>query len=57
MKNPKAKLILLAKLVVSIGLLAFFLSRIDFSQFWGTLRGADITYVSVALLAYLVGQT
>ena len=56
MKNPKATLILLAKLAVSIGLLGFFLSRIDFSQFWGTLRHADIAYVSVALLAYLAGQ-
>lgn len=56
MKNPKATLILVAKLVVSAGLLAFFLSKLDFSQFWGTLRSADIGYVSVALLGYLVGQ-
>ncbi len=56
MKNPKATLILVAKLVVSAGLLAFFLSKIDFSQFWGTLRNADLGYVGVASLAYLVGQ-
>jgi hypothetical protein len=56
MKNPKATLILLAKLAVSAGLLGYFLSRIDFSQFWTTLRTANLTYVSVALLAYLVGQ-
>ncbi len=56
MKNPKATLILVAKLVVSAGLLAFFLARIDFSQFWGTLRNADLGYVSIALVMYLLGQ-
>ncbi|HEX6767835.1 MAG TPA: lysylphosphatidylglycerol synthase transmembrane domain-containing protein, partial [Candidatus Binatia bacterium] len=56
MKNSKATLILVVKLVVSAGLLAFFLSKIDFGQFWSTLRRADLGYVSVALLAYLVGQ-
>ena len=56
MKNPKATLIFLAKLAVSIGLLGFFLSRVDFHQFWATLRAADTGYVGVALLAYLVGQ-
>jgi len=56
MKNPKATLILLAKLAVSAGLLAFFLSKLDFAQFWSTLRRADVGYVSLALVAYLVGQ-
>ena len=56
MKNPKATLILVAKLAVSAGLLGFFLAKIDLSQFLSTLRRADIGYVSIALLAYLVGQ-
>lgn len=56
MKNPKATLILFAKILVSVGLLAFFLLRIDISQFWRTLLAADVGYVSVALIGYLVGQ-
>jgi uncharacterized membrane protein YbhN (UPF0104 family) len=56
MKNPKATFILLAKVAVSLGLLAFFFSRLDIGQFWATLRAADITFVSVALVTYLVGQ-
>jgi uncharacterized membrane protein YbhN (UPF0104 family) len=56
MKNPKATLILAAKLVVSAGLLGFFLSKIDFTLFWSTLRGADLGYVSIALVTYLIVQ-
>lgn len=56
MKEYKATLILTAKVVVSTGLLAFFLSRVDFGRFWGTLRDANLSWVGVALLAYLVGQ-
>jgi uncharacterized membrane protein YbhN (UPF0104 family) len=56
MKISKPSLILLAKLAVSVGLLGFFLSRLDLHRFWTILRGADIGYVSVALTAYLVGQ-
>lgn len=56
MKNPKAALVLAVKLAVSAGLLGFFLTKIDFSHFWSTLRGADLGYVGIALLAYLVGQ-
>lgn len=56
MKKRKATLIFIAKLLVSAGLLSFFFSRIDFSQFWRTLAAADLAYVSLALVAYLVGQ-
>lgn len=56
MKNPKATLILIAKIAVSAGLLGYFLTRIDFNRFWATLRSADITFVSVALVTYLIGQ-
>jgi len=56
MKNPKSTLVLFAKLLVSAGLLAFFLSRIDLQIFLRTLASADLSYVLIALLAYLVGQ-
>lgn len=56
MKNPKATLIFFAKILVSAGLLAFFLSRIDVGQFWGALLAADVGYVGVALAGYLVCQ-
>jgi uncharacterized membrane protein YbhN (UPF0104 family) len=44
------------KLVVSLGLLAFFLSRIDFSQFMRVVASADLFYLGVILLAYAAGQ-
>ena len=56
MKISKATLIFFAKILVSAGLLAFFLSRIDVSQFWATLLAADVRYVGVALAVYLVCQ-
>jgi uncharacterized membrane protein YbhN (UPF0104 family) len=56
MKKHRATAILLAKIGVSAGLLAFFLSKLDFSHFWETLSGADLGYVSLAMVAYLVGQ-
>lgn len=56
MKNRKATAVLIAKIVVSIGLLTFFLSQIEFGQFWGTLRTANFSYVGLALVVYLVGQ-
>jgi len=56
MKISKATLIIFAKILVSAGLLAFFLSRIDVSQFWGTLLAADVGYVSIALAVYIICQ-
>jgi uncharacterized protein (TIRG00374 family) len=56
MKKYQATLILIAKIAVSAGLLAFFLSKIDFSHFWETLSGAELSYVGMALVAYLIGQ-
>jgi uncharacterized membrane protein YbhN (UPF0104 family) len=44
------------KLLVSLGLLAFFLSRIDFSQFVRVVTSADLFYLGVILLAYAAGQ-
>jgi len=41
---------------ISVGLLAFFFFRIDFSEFLRTLSAARLPYVAAALLIYLVGQ-
>ena len=44
------------KLLVSGGLLAFFLTQIHFERFLGTLAAAEFFYVAVALLVYLAAQ-
>jgi len=49
-------LILLMKLLVSAGLLAFFFTRIHFEHFLSTLAGADFTYVALALIVYFATQ-
>ncbi|HXV80680.1 MAG TPA: lysylphosphatidylglycerol synthase transmembrane domain-containing protein [Candidatus Binatia bacterium] len=49
-------LILLMKLLVSAGLLAFFFTRIHFEQFLSTLAGANLGYVAAALVVYLATQ-
>jgi uncharacterized membrane protein YbhN (UPF0104 family) len=56
MKRARPALILMMKLLVSGGLLAFFLTRIDFERFLGILAAAEFFYVAVALLVYLVAQ-
>ena len=56
MKKTKPVLILLMKLLVSAGLLAFFFSRIHVERFLNTLAAADFYYVAAALLVYLVSQ-
>jgi uncharacterized protein (TIRG00374 family) len=52
----KHSLALLLKAFISLGLLAFFLSRIDFWHFIGVLSAAKFSYIAIALLAYLFGQ-
>jgi glycosyltransferase 2 family protein len=49
-------LILLMKLLVSAGLLAFFFTRIHFEHFLSTLAGADFTYVALGLIVYFATQ-
>ncbi len=56
MKNAKPLLVLLAKLLVSAGLLAFFFSRIELDRFWETLASANLSYIALALIVYLMTQ-
>lgn len=44
------------KILVTLGLIAFLLSRIELTQFFQVLRSAQISYLVVALAVYLVGQ-
>lgn len=52
----RAAPIFLLKVVVSLGLLAFFLSTIDLSDFLGVLASAQVSYLIVALVAYFFSQ-
>src|SRR5215467_11964914 len=56
MKKAKPALILLAKIVVSAGLLVFFFTRIHVERFFHTFASADFSYIAVALVVYLVSQ-
>jgi hypothetical protein len=55
-EKNKARLIFLLKAVVGIGLLAFFVSRLDLTQFARTFSSARLSYVVLALCAYFVGK-
>ena len=52
----RSTLMTLLKAIVSLGLLAFFLSRIDFFHFLRALSSARLSYVAIALVIYLFGQ-
>jgi glycosyltransferase 2 family protein len=56
MSKTRPMLILLMKLLVSAGLLAFFFTRIHFEHFLSTLAGADFTYVALGLIVYFATQ-
>ena len=56
MKKTKPVLILLMKILVSAGLLAFFFTRIHFERFLHTLAAADFSYVAIGLIVYLATQ-
>jgi glycosyltransferase 2 family protein len=56
MKKTRPLLILLLKILVSAGLLAFFFTRIHFERFLYTLAGADFSYVAIGLIIYLATQ-
>jgi uncharacterized membrane protein YbhN (UPF0104 family) len=47
---------LLIKALVGLGLMAYFLSDLDLSRFFVTLRSARMDYFLLALAAYLVGK-
>jgi uncharacterized membrane protein YbhN (UPF0104 family) len=56
MKKLKPLLILLLKVLVSTGLLFYFFTRIHIERFVKTFTTADLTYIVVALLVYLLSQ-
>jgi uncharacterized membrane protein YbhN (UPF0104 family) len=56
MKKAKPLIIFLGKLLVSGGLLAYFLSRIHIERFFDTFASAKLSYIAVALAVYLVAQ-
>jgi glycosyltransferase 2 family protein len=56
MKSRKSILIFALKLSVSVGLLGFFVTRIDGEQFAHTLASANFSYIGLALIIYLGTQ-
>lgn len=56
MKKAKPTLIFLAKLLVSGGLLAYFLTRIHIERFMDTFAAAKFSYIALALGIYLIAQ-
>jgi uncharacterized membrane protein YbhN (UPF0104 family) len=56
MKKAKPVIIFLIKLLVSGGLLAYFLSRIHIERFFHTFASAKFSYIALALAIYLVTQ-
>lgn len=56
MAKAKPKIILLLKLLVSAGLIGYFLMRIDTERFVETLLSADFSLIAVALAIYLGSQ-
>jgi uncharacterized membrane protein YbhN (UPF0104 family) len=56
MNKAKPALVLLAKLLVSAGLLAFFFTRIHIGRFFDTFASADFFYIAITLLIYMATQ-
>ena len=56
MKKAKPVLILLMKLLISAGLLGYFLTRIHIERFVNTFASADVSYVVLILVVYLLSQ-
>jgi uncharacterized membrane protein YbhN (UPF0104 family) len=54
--KAKPLLIFLLKLLVSGGLIAYFLSRIHIERFFHTFRSANFSYIALALGVYLIAQ-
>jgi len=52
----RATVLLLVKIAVSLGLLAFFLFKLDLRNFWRALASAHISYLVVGLVAYFLSQ-
>jgi uncharacterized membrane protein YbhN (UPF0104 family) len=56
MKKFKPLAILLLKILVSTGLLVYFFTRIHIERFFQTFMTADLSYIVVALVVYLLSQ-
>ena len=56
MKLSKATVLFLLKLLISVGLLTFLITRIDMQGFVRTLSTADFSYIALAMVIYLVTQ-
>jgi uncharacterized protein (TIRG00374 family) len=56
MKKAKPVVIFLVKLLVSAGLLGYFLSRVDLASVLKTFASAQFSYIALALAAYLAAQ-
>src|SRR5688572_24694748 len=56
MKNRKSILLFSLKLLVSVGLLGYLVTRIDGEQFAHTLASANFSYIALALVIYLGTQ-
>ena len=56
MKRSKATFVFLLKLLISVGLLAFLITRIDAEGFVRTLATADFSYIGLAMVIYLMTQ-
>lgn len=56
MKKLKPLLILLLKILVSAGLLVYFFTRIHIERFFHTFATADLSYIGLALVVYLLSQ-
>jgi uncharacterized membrane protein YbhN (UPF0104 family) len=56
MTRARPAIILLVKLLVSGGLIAYFLTRIHLDRFVDTLLSANLSLIALALLVYLVAQ-
>jgi glycosyltransferase 2 family protein len=56
MKNARPTLVFLGKVLISLGLLGYFFTRIDLDQFLHALASAQFSLIAVAIVAYLLGQ-
>lgn len=56
MKKAKPILVLIFKLLVSVGLLGYLLARIHIERFLQTFASAKFSYIAIALLVYLATQ-
>src|SRR6476620_3891335 len=52
--SARQRLFLLARMTVSVGLLALLLSKIDFGRFWDGARTASPAWLAVALAVYCI---